>query len=80
MKQILPDKTNIVRAKEIKAGVVAGQSPGLKKSPFFVLAGQTQTLNMKSNFNEMITRFTLDFCSQYKHTTLVSVSADGGGV
>ena len=31
---------------------------------------------MKSNFNDMITRITLAFCSQYKHTTLVSVSAD----
>ena len=79
VKQILADKTKIVPAKEIKVAVVAVQSPGLKKSPFFVLAGQTQTLNMKSNFNEMITGITLDFCSQYKHTTLVSVSADGVG-
>jgi hypothetical protein len=78
VKQILADKTKIVPAKEIKVAVVAVQSPGLKKSPF-VLARQTQTLNMKSNFNEMITRITLDFCSQYKHTTLVSVSADGVG-
>ena len=34
---------------------------------------------MKSNFNEMITRITLEFCSQYNHATLVSVSADGVG-
>jgi hypothetical protein len=55
VKNILAPTSNIFCADEIKLAVVAVQQHNKAKSPFFVLAAQPQTINLVSNFNNVVT-------------------------
>ena len=49
-------KSSVIWDDEIKLAVVTVQRPKSGACPFFVLAGQPQTINMVSQFNQQITK------------------------
>ena len=79
VKSKLDKQSDIIRADEIKVAVISIQNAKKKKCPFFVLAGQPQTVNMPSSFNEFVTQACLSVCNELKEADLVSVAADGVG-
>jgi len=79
VKSKLDKQSDIIRADEIKVAVISIQNVKKKKCPFFVLAGQPQTVNMPSSFNEFVTQACLSVCNELKEADLVSVAADGVG-
>lgn len=74
-----PD-SNIERAKEIKVAVLTAQVNIPRQSPMLVIAGQPQSLNMASNFNDIVTNVFLNLCKENPKARLVSVAADGVSV
>ena len=83
VKEKLDPKSSVIRADEIKLAVVTVQQPRSGACPFFVLAGQPQTINMVSQFNQQITKWVTEACKerteQGKVTHLASTAADGVG-
>ena len=79
VKALLDPESDIERAKEIKVAVVTIQNPGIGHSPYFVLAGQPQSINMVSEFNTNITTAVTALCKSRGNASLVSVAADGVG-
>ena len=83
VKKKLDPKSDIIRADEIKLAVITVQRPKRGACPFFVLAGQPQTINMVSQFNQQITTWVTEACKERskkgKVTHLASTAADGVG-
>jgi len=77
---LMSPESNIERAKEIKVAVLTAQVNIPRLSPMFVVAGQPQSLNMASNFNDDVTNIFLNLCKQNPRARLVSVAADGVSV
>ena len=77
---MMSPESNIERAKEIKVAVLTAQVNIPRLSPMFVVAGQPQSLNMASNFNDDVTNIFLNLCKQNPRARLVSVAADGVSV
>ena len=74
-----PTSSDIIKADEIKVCVVSIQNPAVQKSPLFVLAGQPQTINAVTMFNDLVTKTVEKSALDNPRLDLVSVSADGVG-
>ena len=79
VKALLDPDSDVVRADELKAGVVAIQLADKGKPPFFNLVSQAQTINLSSCFNESVVQAILELCREERMIDLASVAADGVG-
>lgn len=79
VKAKLDPTSDIERAKEIKVAVITLQNAGIGHSPYFLLAGQPQSINMVSDFNKNVTSVVSSLCKRDGMSSLVSVAADGVG-
>ena len=73
----LDPKLYIEWADEIKVAAVAIHNPAKGKIPFFVCAGQSQSINISSRFNKHVTRICIDVCKYQERTELESVADYG---
>lgn len=79
VKLIIAADSDVIRADEVKVAVLTLQKRKQGKPCFVTLAGQPQTLNMNSSFNDVITKLVLEKAKHSRKIDLASVAADGVG-
>lgn len=79
VRSIIAPNSSLVRAEEVKVAVLTVQKRKHGKPCFFTLAGQPQSLNMNSPFNDVVTKLVVEKSEQSRKIDLVSVAADGVG-
>ena len=60
VQSIISAESDVVRADEVKVAVLTLQKRKKGKPCFITLAGQPQTLNMNSSFNDVITKLVVE--------------------